>query len=471
LPDLDIPSAAASLRDDSFSVTEAARRLKLDRSRVYALVRSGELQATNDPVAGLRIDPASVERRRGLGELVGSPLTSANAWLAIALASGDPLFEAHVVDQVRPAMLPRIRTRLDQDGLLRLAPRLRSRAGLHQRIVSPARAAELAADPVLVRTGPSAAAAYGWSDLHELPLDVYVPPPLVAELLASPEPGPSEAGTRVWLRVAAGAWPFPPQRAVAPAALAALDLLDHPVPAAQHQARTVLAGLDELRVATLLRRDTRARWRGALRVVRAASRDDRTPPSLLPQRAPAADLLVDDAAVAMHMVAVLHAAASGGLTRAELAEALDVSAERIEAGWAYLNVRPPPGLRVQRHAEHFRLVTDNTCTVSVERYLKRTQCPQPLSQPQREALAIVAYAQPVSRARIDEIRGSNSDAAVSFLLQRQLIAEQRPRRDSPAVLVTTPECLAYLGLASLDDLPRLQAIDDVALAEYESIDT
>ena len=80
----------------------------------------------------------------------------------------------------------------------------------------------------------------------------------------------------------------------------------------------------------------------------------------------------------------------------------------------------------------------------------------------------MAYAQPVSRARIDEIRGSNSDAAVSFLLQRALVAERRPRRDAPAVLVTTPECLAYLGLASLDELPRLQAIADIALAEDES---
>jgi segregation and condensation protein B len=368
-------------------------------------------------------------------------------------------------------MLPRIRTRLEQDGLFKLAPRLRSRAVLHQLTVSAGRAAELAADPALVRTGPSAAAAYGWSDLDDLPLDVYVPPPLMAELLASPEPGPSEEGARVWLRVVAGTWPFPPQRAVAPASLAALDLLDHPLPAAQHQARGVLAGLDELRAATLMRRDTRARWRGALRLVRSVARDERTPASLLPPRAPVADLLVDDAAVAVHMVAVLHASGGGDVSRAKLADALDVPAERIEAGWAYLGVRPPTGLRVQRHAEQFRLVTDNTCTASVERYRKRTQRPQPLSQPQREALAIVAYAQPVSRARIDEIRGSNSDAAVSFLVQRQLIAEQRPRRDAPAVLVTTPECLAYLGLASLDELPRLQAIADVALAEDESIDT
>ncbi|MBV9546191.1 MAG: SMC-Scp complex subunit ScpB, partial [Chloroflexi bacterium] len=69
-----------------------------------------------------------------------------------------------------------------------------------------------------------------------------------------------------------------------------------------------------------------------------------------------------------------------------------------------------------------------------------------------------------SAARIDETRGPNSDAAVSFPLQRKLVAEQRPWPDAPAVLVTTVECLAYLGLASLDELPCLQAIADIALA-------
>ncbi|MBV9602992.1 MAG: hypothetical protein JOZ87_39965 [Chloroflexi bacterium] len=158
-------------------------------------------------MAGVRIECASVERRRGLGEVAGSPPQPANAWLAIALVASDPLFQAQVVDQVRPAMLPRIRARLDQDGLLRLAPRLRSRAALHQLTVFRVRVAELTEDPAMVRTGSSPAAAYGWPELHELPLDVYVPPPLVAELLASPEPGQARqarASGCAWWRAPGG---------------------------------------------------------------------------------------------------------------------------------------------------------------------------------------------------------------------------------------------------------------------------
>jgi len=418
-------------------------------------VRAGELDGSNDPHTGLRIAAASLERRLAVGEVAGSPLAPANAWLLIALASGDPLLEAQVLDTVRPAMVSRLRARLEQEGLLALAPRLRRRAVLRQLTVSAARAADLAADAALVRTGPSAAAAYGWSGLDELPLDMYVPP-LVPELLTPPEPDGSEPRTTIWLRVVAGAWPFPPHRAVAPAALAALDLLEHPATVAQQQARDVLAGLEELRAATLLRRDTRGRWRGALALARPQARQPSA--TLLPPRALAPDLLADDAAVAAHILAVLHAAASEGVSRAELGAALDVPPERIEAGWNYLRLRPPPGLRVQRHAEQFRLVTDGACAASVERYRQRGQRPQPLTQPQREVLAIVAYAQPVSRARVDEIRGSQSDAAVAFLLQRGLIDQQRPRPDAPALLVTTPACLSYLGISTLDELPSLQAL-------------
>ena len=137
----------------------------------------------------------------------------------------------------------------------------------------------------------------------------------------------------VWLRVVAGAWPFLPNRAVAPAALAALDLLDHPAASARDQARSVLLGLEELRASTLLRRDARARWRSALALARPT-----TQPAVTPRRPPrpaAAELLpADDAAVAAHMLAVLHAAGHGGLSRAELGDALAVGPERIEAGWA-----------------------------------------------------------------------------------------------------------------------------------------
>ena len=46
-----------------------------------------------------------------------------------------------------------------------------------------------------------------------------------------------------------------------------------------------------------------------------------------------------------------------------------------------------------------------------------------LSKPAYETLAVIAYRQPVTRARVASIRGVNADAAIRQLLQRQLIRE------------------------------------------------
>jgi segregation and condensation protein B len=80
-----------------------------------------------------------------------------------------------------------------------------------------------------------------------------------------------------------------------------------------------------------------------------------------------------------------------------------------------------------------------------------------LSRAALEALAVVAYRQPVTRGDIDAVRGVNSDSAVATLLGRGLIAEigRRETVGRPALLAVTPECLQYLGLHSLEELPAL----------------
>ena len=83
-----------------------------------------------------------------------------------------------------------------------------------------------------------------------------------------------------------------------------------------------------------------------------------------------------------------------------------------------------------------------------------------LSRAALEALAVIAYKQPVTRGEIDAIRGVNSDSAVATLLGRSLVAEvgRRETVGRPALLAVTPECLQYLGLRSLDELPPLPEV-------------
>lgn len=72
-----------------------------------------------------------------------------------------------------------------------------------------------------------------------------------------------------------------------------------------------------------------------------------------------------------------------------------------------------------------------------------------------EILAVIAYEQPVSRARIDELRQVNSESSVRSLLDRRLItvAGRADTPGRPFLYKTTPYFLEVFGLAGLDDLP------------------
>jgi hypothetical protein len=73
---------------------EAARRLGVTRSRIYALVRQGELDDAGGEA--LRVTLASVERRLGASPPVGEPISPLGAWAILALASHDAAFRMHV---------------------------------------------------------------------------------------------------------------------------------------------------------------------------------------------------------------------------------------------------------------------------------------------------------------------------------------------------------------------------------------
>ncbi|WP_043447021.1 SMC-Scp complex subunit ScpB [Arthrobacter sp. L77] len=79
-----------------------------------------------------------------------------------------------------------------------------------------------------------------------------------------------------------------------------------------------------------------------------------------------------------------------------------------------------------------------------------------LSQAALETLAVIAYRQPVSRARVSAIRGVNVDSVVRTLLQRGLVVELETDPETGAVLYgTTTLFLERLGLGSVDELPRI----------------
>ena len=80
-----------------------------------------------------------------------------------------------------------------------------------------------------------------------------------------------------------------------------------------------------------------------------------------------------------------------------------------------------------------------------------------LTQAALETLAVVAYKQPVSRARIGAIRGVNVDGVMRTLMTRGLVSEIETDPATGAVLYgTTGFFLERMGLASLADLPPIE---------------
>ena len=89
-----------------------------------------------------------------------------------------------------------------------------------------------------------------------------------------------------------------------------------------------------------------------------------------------------------------------------------------------------------------------------------------LSQAAMETLAVIAYRQPVSRARVSAIRGVNVDGVVRTLVARGLVQEMERDPLTGALLYgTTPYFLEKLGLDSISELPRispyLPGVEDV----------
>lgn len=119
------------------------------------------------------------------------------------------------------------------------------------------------------------------------------------------------------------------------------------------------------------------------------------------------------------------------------------------------------GIKLISIDDNYQLVTKPYNSEYIQKLLK-TNKRQSLSQASLEALAIIAYKQPVTRIDIDEIRGVKSDRAIVSLNEKNLIKEcgrlEAPGR--PILYGTTEEFLRYFNLSNLEELPSLDNFVD-----------
>ncbi|HEY6793561.1 MAG TPA: SMC-Scp complex subunit ScpB [Kineosporiaceae bacterium] len=141
-----------------------------------------------------------------------------------------------------------------------------------------------------------------------------------------------------------------------------------------------------------------------------------------------------------------------------LAAALELPAERVRALLTELAAEfdeAGRGFQLRRVAGGWRIFSRVEYAPVVERFVLDGQTAK-LTQAALETLAIVAYRQPVSRARVGAVRGVNVDAVMRTLTTRGLVEEAGTDPETGAVLYrTTQYFLQRIGLASLDELPAL----------------
>lgn len=118
------------------------------------------------------------------------------------------------------------------------------------------------------------------------------------------------------------------------------------------------------------------------------------------------------------------------------------------------------GIRILRLEKGYQMVSSGEMADLITKCLE-TRKPPKLSSSQLEALTIIAYYQPATKAMVEQIRGVDSSYSIGALLNKKLI-EDAGRLNVPGRPIqyrTTPDFLRTFGLSSLEELPAIDKVD------------
>ena len=145
-----------------------------------------------------------------------------------------------------------------------------------------------------------------------------------------------------------------------------------------------------------------------------------------------------------------------------LAFALEVDEDEVVAAAEVLRNQlafERRGIRVLKLDKGYQMVSSGEMADFVTKALE-TRKPPKLSSSQLEALTIIAYYQPATKAMVEQIRGVDSSYSISALMNKKLI-EEAGRLNVPGRPIqyqTTPAFLRTFGLESLEDLPPIEKV-------------
>ncbi len=148
-----------------------------------------------------------------------------------------------------------------------------------------------------------------------------------------------------------------------------------------------------------------------------------------------------------------------GITVEEMKKVLGVDNETLKQIFLELKKdyeKPDRGLRISYLGNAFKLTTKEEHREFYEKLVVDTKN-KTLSNASLEVLAVIVYNEPITRLKIDEIRGVNSSQIVRRLLARGFIkiCGKEDSIGKPNLYKTTNEFLDYFGLSSKNDLPEI----------------
>jgi segregation and condensation protein B len=165
---------------------------------------------------------------------------------------------------------------------------------------------------------------------------------------------------------------------------------------------------------------------------------------------------VFDPAVLQRSIEAILMVVDEPVTELTLASVLEVTVDQVVEALEYLQTTyDDRGFTLKAINGGWRFYSHPDCSAVVEKFVLDGQQNR-LTQAALETLAVIAYRQPVSRARVSAIRGVNVEAVMKTLITRGLVEEYGLENETGAILYkTTSYFLERLGLNSLNDLPPL----------------
>lgn len=160
-------------------------------------------------------------------------------------------------------------------------------------------------------------------------------------------------------------------------------------------------------------------------------------------------MVVDEPVAEEHLAAVV------GLPTPTVRELLHELAREYDGYTREGGTVPVRGFELRQLAGGWRFYSRAAYSEIVSAFVVDGQTAR-LTQAALETLAVIAYRQPVTRARVSAIRGVNVDSVVRTLAQRGLVEEVGTDPVSGAFLYrTTAYFLERLGMGSVDELPQI----------------